>query len=174
MELTDSLKALCSETAPGRTHAQAYVLSNRTALVERSSHPDSPGAHRAAVSPAAYRPVRCQRLAHTGSTDDARPTVHTRTTPRPTLGDSPKNGAQSPRWASVRVRCAPVTTRVIHLDHGPEHRSRRTPCRPRMVEVVPHTRRLLCPPGVTGDPPTGSQSRALRACGGDSGGISVS
>ncbi len=39
-------------------------------------------------------------------------------------------------WETVRERFAPMTTRVINLDKGPENHSRRTQCRQRLVKFV--------------------------------------
>jgi hypothetical protein len=42
-------------------------------------------------------------------------------------------------WEVVPDRFAPIPPWVIHLDNGPEHHSRRTPGRQRMVELAHHT-----------------------------------
>src|SRR5262249_9691865 len=42
-------------------------------------------------------------------------------------------------WEGVADRFAPLTTLVIHLDHGPENHRRRTQCMPRRVDFAHHT-----------------------------------
>jgi hypothetical protein len=64
-------------------------------------------------------------------------------------------------WESVRERCAPVTTRVIHLDHGPENQSRRTQCMQRLVEFVQHDRLHV---RLAYDPPSHSKDNPVERC----------
>lgn len=60
-------------------------------------------------------------------------------------------------WEAVRERFPHLTTRVLTLENGPEHHSRRTQCMPRMVDVVRqyplHVRWAYSPPYHSKDNP---------------------
>jgi hypothetical protein len=64
-------------------------------------------------------------------------------------------------WEVVHERFAHLTTLVINLDNGPEHQSRRTQCRRRIVDFAHHTGLTV---RLASSPPSHSQYNPLERC----------
>jgi hypothetical protein len=64
-------------------------------------------------------------------------------------------------WEVVHDRLVPLTTLVIHLDHGPENQSRRTQCMQRMVECAQRTGWTV---RLAYDPPSHSTYHPIERC----------
>lgn len=64
-------------------------------------------------------------------------------------------------WEVVSERCASLTTLVMHLAHGPEHHSRRTPGMQRLVDFAHHAGLTV---RLASSPPSHRKDNPLERC----------